>query len=498
MYFPSQKLFFLTLVYLLFLSALSQTYTTPQTNFVISNFPYSNGGLNTPFPIGPTNTAITGLTVSSVNIGLVPAVTTTLLLANGLLMNDLSLLPLGGFSYSYSISGLPPWATYYSQTKSIVANAPLGFSNTQFNLTYSDNRNNVNTITVIFSQSSGYSTSSLNFVVNNTINSVANTYTLVFPLFTTTSSSISSIRANGVGALTNIGVRPWTNVIPVTWSSSYNNNTNTTNNITNLITNSSGTYLNGTLISNSGFFTNSTGTYYNGIYVGIGFTTNSTGTYYEGIYVGEPGYVVTSTGVYRAGVLISTITTPNIPVSATISGTGVSVNSIDTSFGSATAMNTAYTANTVAPFVVNSQGGSSTTTFNGANGVVGTASGNVLTPGTIVNPQASATSNQYRYDTMGNIIGYANGSSITTNTNSQYLYSTSGTNVINPSSAALTIPGGTIVLPAGQIVSNTGGGSVVNNAGALTNSYNTATTTTTTTTNGGTVIVPGGTITQMG
>lgn len=94
--------------------ALSQTFTSSQTNFVISNFPYSNGGLNTAFAVGPAAVNIFGLTVTSFNIGLVPGVNTIILLANGLLMNDLSLLPLGGFSYNYSVSGLPSWATYYA------------------------------------------------------------------------------------------------------------------------------------------------------------------------------------------------------------------------------------------------------------------------------------------------------------------------------------------------------------------------------------------------
>lgn len=154
----------------------------------------------------------------------------------------------------------------------------MSFSNVQFSLTYSDSRSNINTIAVIFSQSTGYSLSSLNFVVNNTVNSIANTYTIVFPLFTTTSNSLSSIRSNAVGALTNIGTRPWTNVIPVTWSSAYINYTTPQPSV---VTNASGTYYNGVLISNSGYFTNSTGTYYNGIFVGTGFTTNSTGTYYN-------------------------------------------------------------------------------------------------------------------------------------------------------------------------------------------------------------------------
>ena len=182
-----------------------------------TNSGYSDGGLASNFPVGPTDLNVAGATLSTFYVSLIPGQTITLYLSNGLLNNDYSLYPITGFTYQYNVNGLPNWASYQSSTRSITANPPSSFVNSQqFTISYSDQRNNTANITGIFNQGNFSSVMQVNYITANLLYTRPNTYTLIFPLLTTRDSTLKSIRANNFGAMTNVGVYPWTNLIPLT------------------------------------------------------------------------------------------------------------------------------------------------------------------------------------------------------------------------------------------------------------------------------------------
>jgi hypothetical protein len=246
------------------------------------------------FTVGPSDMNIQGVTSNNINIGIVANTVSTIYIARSLLLADYSILPLTGFPYSYSINGLPSWASFDSTKSTIKALVPNSFVNHHFSISYNDKRNKSNKISVTFFKIENYSNNIFNFF---SLNNQTNFFTLAFPIFSTTSNTLTSIKSSNYGSLTNIAQFPWTNTITLIKNSI---------NFPYLVINATGTYVFGVLVSNSGFFTNSSGTYLNGVYQGnSGYTTSATGTYLNGNYMGAAGFGVFDNQVYFGGSLLS-------------------------------------------------------------------------------------------------------------------------------------------------------------------------------------------------
>ena len=182
---------------------------------VVSPQNYTDGGFKATFPVGPSNLNIPGTTLTSFNIIIPQGISTTFFLRTALLNYDYSLYPLVGFNYEYNAIGLPDWVTYYPESRSIKALPPVGFAGPlQFTLNYSDSRSNYNSIPVSLSQGN-VTWNSLNYLTSNGIYTAPNVYTLVFPLFTTSGTSLSTIRSSNYGALINVGQETWTTLMPI-------------------------------------------------------------------------------------------------------------------------------------------------------------------------------------------------------------------------------------------------------------------------------------------
>lgn len=138
---PSILSFFGALLSLVY----SQTYAT---TYVLSQYRFPDGGANSSFSYNPS--FIPRLTANSFVLYLPFSTNTVFNLARGIYLADQSMFPIGGFSSNYSVSGLPSWANYDSSTSSITANTPSSFSTTNFTISYSDSRNNMNSIPASF------------------------------------------------------------------------------------------------------------------------------------------------------------------------------------------------------------------------------------------------------------------------------------------------------------------------------------------------------------
>jgi hypothetical protein len=149
------------------------------------------------------------------NIFLVPSQTTTFYLTGGLLNNDYNIYPLVGFRKNYQLNGAPSWVHFDNVNNILTASPPQNWQGSNsFNVTYSDSRPNSNSVTIpfTFNQGNSFSINQVAYTSTNPFATAPNTYTIVYPLFTTTTSNISSIRANNYGTLTNVGTRPWTSL----------------------------------------------------------------------------------------------------------------------------------------------------------------------------------------------------------------------------------------------------------------------------------------------
>jgi hypothetical protein len=98
------------------------------------------------FVIGPSDLNIQGVTSNNINIGIVSNTVSTIHIARGLLLADYSMLPLTGFPSSYSVNGLPSWASFDATKSTIRASVPNSFINHHFSISYTDKRNNSNKI----------------------------------------------------------------------------------------------------------------------------------------------------------------------------------------------------------------------------------------------------------------------------------------------------------------------------------------------------------------
>ena len=135
----------LTLLVTLLSLTSSQTYAT---TYVLTQYRYSDGGSSSSFSSNPT--FIPRLTTNSFVLYLTAGTNTVFNLARGLYSGDQSLFPLGGFSCTYTLSGLPSWATFDSNTAVLTANTPSSFTTINFTISYSDSRNNANSIPASF------------------------------------------------------------------------------------------------------------------------------------------------------------------------------------------------------------------------------------------------------------------------------------------------------------------------------------------------------------
>jgi hypothetical protein len=240
------------------------------------------------------------------------------------LLADYSLFPLTGFQASYSVSGLPKWASFDAKTASIRVNTPSQFTNQSFEISYSDARKNSHKISASFVPINSYINNNFNFLVTNNHTISNNFFTIAFPIFALNGNTLSTIRSSDYASLTNIAQYPWTNTITLYGARSSGSG----NNFPYLIVNGTGTYVFGVLISSSGYFTNSTGTYLNGVYQGnSGFTTTSTGTFLNGNYMGPPGFRVDGNQVYFGGAILPS-TFVSQPGYLTTNAQGTYVNGI--------------------------------------------------------------------------------------------------------------------------------------------------------------------------
>lgn len=193
------------LILSLVLFIVSPQITTTTTTSLISNNNLINRGYG-PQTIGPVNILSPGVS-DPLTLALQPGQTMTFYLVNGLLSDMYTIMPLIGFTYSYQINEKPDWINYHSENKSFTASPPSNWATpSSFNLVYNDSRSNSLTMRLNLLYQG---VNSVVFTGSNTTN-INNVFTIVYPLFTTTTANLNSIKANNYAVLTNINRFPWT------------------------------------------------------------------------------------------------------------------------------------------------------------------------------------------------------------------------------------------------------------------------------------------------
>lgn len=139
-------------------------------------------------------------------------------MTGGLLDVDYNIYPLVGFKKNYQLNGAPNWTHFDNVNNIFTASPPQNWQPpSSFNITYSDSRPNSNSVTIpfTFSQGNALAMNQVAYTSTDPFSTAPNTYTIVYPLFTTTNSNLNSIKTNNYGTLTNVGTRPWTSLQPI-------------------------------------------------------------------------------------------------------------------------------------------------------------------------------------------------------------------------------------------------------------------------------------------